>query len=453
MDIYIYVLDALRPDFLGCYGGDEDVSPNIDQLANDAVIFENAYATSTWTKPSGASILTGEYPSAVNMNHTYDVLDSSVTLLPEILEKRGHTTVGVTGQGFISEKFGLGRGYNEFVNLRERPDLVNSGRTSAGLASDEELVLPDSYDINATLFEFLNKIENDVFSLIWSVDTHDPYYVPGTESHFNNTGEEYVPAGDLERYIAEEGVEKVHSLYKEMIRYNDKAIGEFVNHLRKRGCYENSLILLTSDHGEAFGEHGEVGHAGLVHEEQIRVPLIVKFPKSEQQSERIGSPTSLVDIFATVLDVGGAHCQPDDGKSLLEIIENKGGNRPIFSETFYEPGDAHSKAVRFGDYKWMSVNYPNPVQASGVKEFGRRLLDLPELLRWWRDRFYNVENDPEETRPLHRRTEPEPMANARAHLFESIRTRANERDNLTWTASDEEAEKVEERLRHLGYVE
>lgn len=179
MDVHIYVLDALRPDFLGCYGASGEISPVIDEFSNESVLFKNAYSTSTWTKPAGTSILTGRYPGSVNMDHVYDQLDPNISILPEILHQYGYKTYGVTAQGFISKKFGLGKGYDQYKNLRKRlsESNIDNARTESGLTSEEKLVLPNSGDLNNAIFPLLNGVKNDLFSFVWSLDTHDPYFV------------------------------------------------------------------------------------------------------------------------------------------------------------------------------------------------------------------------------------------------------------------------------------
>jgi arylsulfatase len=453
VDVYVYVMDALRPDFLGCYGDMQAESPHIDQLASDALTFENAYAAATWTKPSGAAILCGEYPRAVNMNHTFNILDTSVDLLPQLLQQRGYRTLGVTGQGFISDRFGLGDGYDEYINMRTKPN-ANTSRSSSGMTSDEALSLPDSIDLNQAICPLISNSESDVFSLIWSVDTHDPYFVPGEESHFGNTGREYVTTADFDRFIAEHGVGRMMSLYRDMIRYNDAALGDFITHLKDENRYEDSVIIVTADHGEAFGEHGNIGHAGIVYEEEVRVPLILKLPHERMAGSRIEAPVSLVDILPTIGDVLDMSIdKPVDGHSLIQTANHGSRDGVIFCETYPNPGFSHSAATRGTRYKRICVDYPDILASSSFREALKNLRSVRQKFVWRTDRIFDLEHDSSEKEPLNVRAEPESVSAGRSELLQSLDGRSKNRVEANWNPSSQQDNQVQERLRNLGYIE
>lgn len=261
-------------------------------------------------------------------------------------------------------------------------------------------------------------------------------------------------SSELEEFASEHSVEKLKSLYREGIRYNDKQFKEYLDHIKSQEKYEESLIILAGDHGEALGEHGDFGHAGLVHEEQIRIPLIVKFPEQRYAGRNVDTPVSLVDIFNTVLDcIGAKQNKSQDGRSLITTIEGDVNNRPIHAETYPNPGVAHSQSVRWNDYKWMSVNYPRVFSDLNPKKIFHRLRKLRQDILWRNDRFYDLDDDSSESDWQSVAHEPKLMRDDREGLLHYIQKRKNETENQQWSPQSSDDREVEDRLRELGYLE
>ncbi len=299
-DILLYVIDTLRADHMGSYGYEHDTTPLIDTFAGENARYHNAYATSSWTKPSGASILSGLLPRNHHATTRMAKFPDEVVTLGEILQEQGYYTAAFITNGSLADYFGFDQGFDEFIMF---PENFNSTRIHARAAS-----------VNEKVFEFLNEYmqkpeRKPLFLLFWSTEPHDPYTPP----------EEFQKLFDIERFTPIETplkllsdirhgglepsasqIEYIKARYDQEISSNDRAFGELVERLKSLGLYENMTLILTADHGEEFFEHGGVGHGLTLYNEQIRIPLIVKSPQIAPGV--YDDPVQLIDIYPTILD-------------------------------------------------------------------------------------------------------------------------------------------------------
>jgi arylsulfatase A-like enzyme len=312
-DIIIYVVDALRADHLGCYGYHRETSPNIDRFSHDSLLFERFLAETSWTRPSTASLLSGFHQRVHGVLDMPDALRESVPLVSEIFQGHGYTTAFFSTNKNISDVYGFGRGFDYF-----KMDGFKGGYTSAA-------------KINTALFKWLEQPrDKPLFLYIHATDPHDPYE---PEDRFNIFDTEY--DGDVDgstetlkalkispgHAIDKEVVAHLLALYDGEIRQNDHYFGELISKLKKMGMYENSIIILTSDHGEEFNEHKGFAHGATVYSESIHVPFILKLPRQAPKGRRIREPAHTVDIVPTILDlVGIAPQSPFNGVSLTPLI-------------------------------------------------------------------------------------------------------------------------------------
>ena len=186
MIIILYVMDSLRSDFLSCYGYPKETSPHIDQLAREGVLFKNAFAQSTWTRPSGASLLTSTYPSVNGVLTVEDLLPAAIPTLPEQLKKHGFKTIAITSMGNVSPIYGFGRGFDQYIELyreerviekRKKIRVKSIGKDQYFGVKTEHVPIATSEDINEFLFPLIEENrENHLFFFIWSLDTHHPYF-------------------------------------------------------------------------------------------------------------------------------------------------------------------------------------------------------------------------------------------------------------------------------------
>ncbi|MGB0389307.1 MAG: sulfatase, partial [Ardenticatenaceae bacterium] len=313
MLILTYIFDSLRRDFLGCYGDAGTMTPHLDRFAAQATRFRHAYAAAAWSKASGAALLTGELPRAVRMRALLDSLPAEVPTLAERLQAKGFSTVAVSANPFISHDFGLLRGFEQTVEAF-RPGVLPSEsalfhanhfrRLADSLSVDPSaLVLARSEALHSVLLDLIPTNE-PTFALCWSMDTHAPFFVRGDRSYFGNPLERVIPAADPEWLTGGLSVRDIVRLYRDMIAYNDAHFGALMRILQERGQWEDALVIVAADHGEAFGEHQLMGHTNGLWEEQITVPLLVKWPR-QSVSRICDTPVSLVDIGATISQVIG----------------------------------------------------------------------------------------------------------------------------------------------------
>jgi len=368
MNIILYVMDALRADYLSCYGFAHDTSPNLDALARDGVLYENAYSVATWTKPAAASMLTSRYPRAIRMMDAFDKIPGTIKLLPEVLNEDGFHTCAISTNAFFSPEFGF-RGFDQFLELQKDEEVVKKCKVTKDASEDgsqwlhrlgieKEFVIPSqyAYDVARESLRFVDSLEK--FVMVWSTDTHGPYFLRGEASHFGNSSDDFI----LEKQVNERNLGKVKSLYCDMIRYNDYTLGQLIAELKRQDEYENSMIIATADHGDSFGDHSYrgapiIGHNGLVYQEVVKIPLIIKFPRANGAGTRCSFPVQLIDIAPTILgtlgidtdwEMQGVQIQPGKASVSLE--------RRIFVESQVSATHPYSAAVVRGRHKFMTMS-------------------------------------------------------------------------------------------------
>ena len=369
MIVLCYVMDSLRPDFLSCYGHQRETSPHLDALAGEGVVFTNAFAQSTWTRPSGASMITSTYPSVHGVTSLQGRLPRGMWTIPGLLRQRGFATIGISAMPNISLAFGFGNGFDHFVELYKSRELMEKRErlmlsTADGLQSaldweQDELPIATSQDINERLLPLIQEnAHRDLFVFIWSIDTHGPYFHRDRKlARFSAPFHKVLRGSDINAAKSEAELDTFRSLYEDMIYYNDHHFGFLIDTLRGFGLYDDSLIIVTGDHGEAFGEHGVNGHAGLPYDEQIRVPLIMKLPKAQHGGTIVDALVQHIDVGPTIFDCIGKKGEGDvlQGVSILPLLGGKEAvNKFVLAETedcfnaFYK-----RVALRTREYKYV----------------------------------------------------------------------------------------------------
>ncbi|MBA3532108.1 MAG: sulfatase-like hydrolase/transferase, partial [Ardenticatenales bacterium] len=244
MLMLLYLFDSLRRDFLGCYGDAGALTPQLDRFAAGATRFTQAYAAAPWSKASGAALLTGYLPRAVQMRDLPGRLPAGVPTLAERVGLAGVATVAVTANPFISNDFGLLRGFTNTVEAFQ-PDVLPSEhfrfhpdhfrRLAEALSVEpEQLRLARSPALHEALLDLLVP-GTPTLALCWSMDTHAPFFVRGEQSFFGNPLDRVIPAADP--LWLKEGVtiRDLLLLYRDMIAFNDAHFGNLVQTLKERG--------------------------------------------------------------------------------------------------------------------------------------------------------------------------------------------------------------------------
>ncbi len=328
-DIYLYVIDALRPDHLGCYGYARETSPRIDDFARQSALFLEAYAQTSWTRASAASMLSGLPPKMHRTIGRDDKLPEDVVTIAERLKDHGYETAAVIANGHLHDVYGFRQGFETFEYV-------------GGMASSDR--------VHARAEEILRRIfagrgRKPLFFLIWTIDPHDPYK-PAPEDAELFSPHDFEPIGNVEGNL----LIKIHSgelrltpsqkkyletLYDQEIRGSDRTFGKFIDLLKSEGRYDEAVVVLTSDHGEELFDHGSVGHGRTLYNDQVRVPLIVK--ASSLTPRRYSGRVQHIDLVPTFLDLAGLDQPPElPGRSLLTP---QAGPRTLFFELNLDAND------------------------------------------------------------------------------------------------------------------
>ena len=335
--VVLILVDTLRADHLGTYGYDRPVSPNLDALASEAAVFENAYAAATWTLPSVASMFTGLFPSQHDAGRPYEddrgeqfsVMRADVRVFPEVLRARGYVTGALVNAPFLHEGFGFARGFDDY---------------DWAPASDSELRRAD-VTVDTALAWLDEHADEQFFLFVHVFDLHRHYDAPAPfRGRFTNQfGDPY--AGTLDtlesRDLAEDNLDWpfIVAAYDEEIAFVDAHLGRFFEGMRSRGILDQSTVLLTSDHGEGFDEHGSSGHGHTLYNEMLRVPLMVWGPTV--RAGRYEDPVSLVDLEPTILEIADSGVATMGSASSLWPLLTTGVSLPrrtLFAE-WTHPGE------------------------------------------------------------------------------------------------------------------
>ena len=336
-NVILLSADALRADHLSCYGYHRDTSPVLDELAEESIRFTNAYSASSHTREAVPALLTGKYPD-VAVDSGYRLVTETIA---STLSKEGFSTGGFHSNPYVSRAYGFDEGFDKFdddLNLGQNRFIALAQRAWDKLRGRH---YARASEINARSLEWLESVDEPFFLWNHYMDTHGPYEPPGEYATlYSETGGKdrdvqtlYQRAIDEPDSITEEERELLINLYDAEIRYNSDLIGEFLEELDRRGLLENSLVVFTADHGDAFYEHGYYEHPRYLHDEITHVPLLVREPG--RNSVTVEAPVSTLDITSTIANkvVGEA-----DGVSLFEEIPE---NRTVFSQARGEYENDH----------------------------------------------------------------------------------------------------------------
>lgn len=318
-DILLIVIDTLRADHLGAYGYPRPTSPIFDSLAADGTLFSNATASSSWTRPSMATLFTSRLPSEHGAVSSLAPLDAGIPTLAERLRDAGYLTVGVTGNfPHVNDASGLSRGFERFHVLSapaqeagEDPLLrmpIREGGTPAPLRA------PTAAEVNQRVDEALaSRDGRPLFLYVHYMDPHSGYLAPARfQSRFRSTEatgpvatSDFVvdlAAGRIEAPASER--QRLVDLYDAEIAYVDWQIGLLLKRLVVRKIVEAAVIVVLSDHGEEFADHGGWFHGMTLHREMLRVPLLVRGAPQLEPGVR-DDPVALLDVPTTLLALAG----------------------------------------------------------------------------------------------------------------------------------------------------
>ena len=395
-NVVLITIDTLRADHLGCYGYKQIKTPNIDGLAADSGRFEHAYTVVPVTLPSHTAMLTGTYPMLSGMHDfSANKLSPQQGTMATVLKQAGYATGAVVASAVLDSRFGLNQGFDFYYDHFDFSRLEE--------ANLDEMERPGNVVADQAL-DWLGKNSQKKFFL-W-MHLYDPHYP-------------YRPPEPYSREYASQP-------YDGEIAFADEQVGRLLRFLKDKGLYQNTVIVLSGDHGESLGEHGEKTHGFFIYNVTMHVPLIIHLP-GKPATQTVADPVSLVDLMPTVLAATGLDIPSQvQGRSLLSALrgEKIDRDRTLYGETFLPR--LH--------FNWSELR--------GAENAKYHFIDAP------RPELYDLTKDPGELRNLF----PEKKAVAeemRAKLAGLIRE---------YSAGKELAEKtgldpaLMERLKSLGYA-
>ncbi len=303
-NVVVYMIDTLRADHLGVYGYPRPISPEIDAFAARSTVFTHAFAQSGWTKSAVATMLTGLYPLSHGVLDRMDALREPVRTLPQMLRAAGYQTLGISTNPAVSSEAGLTRGFDRFVELVDRGTVP--------------FVAQPSDKVDAELFRWLAERDagRPFFAYLHTMDAHEPYLPPPAyrqrfaakaDAALCRPAPKDVSAALAARPgLGRDGIrDNFEALYDAQIAHNDSQFGLVLRRLRDLGLYDKTLVVLISDHGEEFLDHGLFAHGHSLYQEILHVPLIVHWPDAQDAGRRVAAPAQQIDLLPTALAAAG----------------------------------------------------------------------------------------------------------------------------------------------------
>ena len=437
-NLLIYLIDTLRPDHLSCYGASHRTSPRIDALAADGYRFENFYAVAPWTRPTTATLLTGVSPEHHGMGKELPLPEAIETLAEILAAARYSTWAAVSNPQVGVHELGFDQGFHRFVN-----------HEGIRIADDAHRMTASSEQLNRSILPWIEASGDEPFFLyLHSMDPHSPYTPgPGAQGPFGRSyrgplrskGLRPTVLRPLSNYLGDAEREYVRGAYDNEILHQDAQLGELLDALEAQGLRNETIVIVVSDHGEEFQEHGNWGHGYRMWEELLRVPFVLWMPEQYRQASNpvpqvIQETVSQLDFLPGLLDLLGLETPgPLAGKSWLPLLQDAPGadTNPLFAIDFQSWKGDEIGAYRSGRYKLLWCNE------------GRQTLI---------ERLFDLEADPKEQHDL---SQTQPVRLDRMRRLRDRHQQNSERFALghdTRQAVQLNAETLRE-LRELGYVD
>jgi len=397
-NVLLIVLDTLRQSNLSLYGHHRPTTPRLEEFAAEAEVFDNAFAVAPWTPPNHASIFTGLFPRQHRSTAESKVLPRGAVTLAEIFSDGGYETAAFVNNPQLASGLGFDQGFRRYYDLwrkRVRHSFLPDGGDSA--KDDGAVVTGEA--VRTWIRE--RGDERPFFAFINYMEAHSPYFPPEPYRWEYLDGPRDLPERSVnynyldflsgEYTMSEEDFAVARALYDGEVRYLDEQVGSLLADLRNDGILENTLVIITSDHGEQFGEHELVGHMFSLYDSLLRVPLVVRDPRGSGGGERRAEPVMLLDIFATVLRAAGLKSPAPlaiQGQDLLAAVPA----RPVIAESGRPVG-----------FLGLAAKKDPPFDASPVDRRMRSVREGGYKLIWssdGRDELYLTAADPRESKNL-----------------------------------------------------
>ncbi len=392
-NVVLISIDTCRADYLSCYGYKQKTTPNIDAIAQEGVLFENTISPIAMTLPAHSSMMTGTIPPyhGIHDNDGYILAKSNVTLA-EILKEKGFTTGATIGAFVLDSQFGIAQGFDSYY------DNFDEDINTSGIAERR------GAEVSKYTMQWLEENSKDPFFLfVHYFDPHSRYVPP----------EPFASAYTSNPYAGE-------------IAYVDSCIGQVIDKLKKLGLYESTLLIITSDHGESLGEHGEQSHGYFVYQSTVKVPLIIKVPGGPE-GKRVIDITGLIDILPTVCSLKGIQLPSEvQGKDLSSYIFGKkifAKKRSYYTESLFPTKYNANSLLSLVTQQWKYIQTTRP-------------------------ELYDLVKDPKERKNLVK-SQPQTARRLQNDLQQILKQTIRQQDDTNNKIMDEQTLR---RLESLGYI-
>jgi len=361
-NVVIIAIDTLRADHLGCYGYSRETSQEIDKLAVSGVLFDESYSSASWTLPSFMSIFTGLMPSVHGCTTAESKLSEAIPTLSEQFQKKGYYCGAVVSSMVVAGKYGFSRGFDKYddtsVFLSATVNVLDSESGARGTTNNVVTGAILTHEAKS-LLKVAERSEKPFFLFIHYFDPHDDYVPPPPyDSHFDR---EYMGETDGKglnhiRYRPPTGrdIEHLKALYDGEVAYTDSHIGELIRAVDESSNPEDTLVILVSDHGESFGEHGALLHGNSAYREETRVPMIWRWQGVLPKGRRIKAPVSTMEIAKTLAKL----MEMEDfellqGQSLWPLLLDQQSveRSPVFTERAFPEERVSHVAMTTGNLR------------------------------------------------------------------------------------------------------
>ncbi len=373
-NILLISIDTLRADHLSCYGYHKLTTPNIDKLASEGTIFRQNYSTGVWTPPGHASMLTGLYVSEHGVYGERRLADDILTIAT-VLKENGYQTAGFVNNSQVGKLVGFDKGHDVFVEVwKESPyknyiDRILKGgfRRFREYFGYEDM---GAKRTNKLFFNWIKCIERDkpFYCFLHYIEPHNPLNPPRPYKEKFLKGVKQITSNVIARgqsprsnlltrsdikkikkvaynplicYVEDitlthDEIDILKALYDGEIAYTDFIIGQLISILKNNNLYDNTMIIITSDHGEHFGEYNLWSHVASLHKEILHTPLIIKYPKGVKYIKEVNEYTQLVDIFPTIMEIAGLPKDVVWGTSGISLVYDKNNDNKYHEYVFAE---------------------------------------------------------------------------------------------------------------------
>jgi arylsulfatase A-like enzyme len=460
--VIIIMIDCLRAQSVSCYGYSRPTTPNIDKIAAEGTRFLNAAAPSLWTVPSHASLFTGTYPFTHNAVNGHALLDDRLTTMAEALIQRGYRAIGMANNGWLSSATGLVRGFQEF----EEKYRYSKGPGQYALRIYRKLlsIIKDvrydgAYRTNRSVLRWLKRMQADdqpYFLFIHYNEAHSPYSAPDKFvrpfldgiplKEARNVNQDNTPWLTGAISMDDRDFEALTALYDGEIAYLDHQLSKVFQALRKTGLMDDTILIITADHGENLGDHGFIGHGNILYDTMLHLPLIVRYPGVFEPGGTIDTPVTLPDVFPTVLDlIDGWSPELEEQIEGASFFPERLDDRPYPFTVSQRRAHIPAMRKRYADYPDFDF-MPYAVNARALRDQRWKYIQHED----GREELYDLQADPDEEQDL-AAEQPETVARLRAQLAKFMQ-------QFDDVEPFEEAEPelddfLKEHLKALGYLE